>query len=664
VRGAAEEHPRMDEPFLDRLSRRPLLFDGGTGTEIYSRDVFLNISYEQLNIEKPELVESVHRDFLLAGAEAIETNTFAANGPRLDSQGLAKKVREINRAGASIAKRVAAGTAYVAGAVGPLGIRLEPWGPTSVEEAIELFAEQIQGLVEGGIDVLLMETFSDLVEIQAAVRAARKICELPVIAMMTVDDEGRTPEGVPPEWLGQKLEQTGADVVGVNCSVGPAQMLSVVETMSQVCERPIAAMPNAGVPRTIDGRMHYLTSPIYMARYARRFVDAGAKIVGGCCGVTPEHISAMREVLGGDPEPTVVVPRVVVEAPREAPHKPVRKEDKSRLSRKVCDGRFVTMVEAFPPRGCDAEAIVDEIARLAHAGIDSILVSDDPRLVSRMSPISLAWLILERSGGRSPAWDALEPILQYACRDRSLLGLQSELLGAHALGLRNLMPITGHARRPGDTVVSRPFFDVDAVGLTNVVSRLNHGLDLGNTTIGPPTRFFTAANATVGALDLDAEVARFGWKVDAGAEFAVTTPVFVRSELERFLERIEDVRVPIMLNVVPLSSLREAEHLAGEVPGVNVPPEVLDRFSADDDPEDARRKGTELARELLEEMHHLVEGVLVSGPHALGARAMEILDGFVGRQVVERREFPGRLGIKGGAEAMRYGDEAAPGASS
>ncbi|RMF75754.1 MAG: bifunctional homocysteine S-methyltransferase/methylenetetrahydrofolate reductase [Acidobacteria bacterium] len=635
-------------PLVERLRQGVLLFDGGIGTEIYGRGVFLNVCYEELNLSRPELVEEVHRAFLLAGADAIETNTFGASAPRLEAHGLADRLREINAAAVRIARRAANGTAYVAGAVGPLGIRLEPWGPTSVDEAVALFRQQVEALAEAGVDLVSLETFSDLVEIQAAIRACREVDpSLPVLAMMTVDEEGRTPEGVPPEWLGRKLDETDAEVIGVNCSVGPASMLPVVEAMAAVTERPLAAMPNAGIPRTVDGRMHYLTSPVYMARYVRRFVQAGARVVGGCCGVTPEHIRAMRAVLAGSAGEQRARPRIVVAAPRGTPHPPVPAEQRSRLARKVAEGRFVTIVEAPPPRGYDAGRVLENVSRLAAAGVDAVLVPDDPRVTLRMSPLSLALLIVRQTAGGSGRAGTLEPVLQYSCRDRSLLGMQSDLLGAHALGLRNVMPITGNAPRPGQPVWSPATFDVDAIGLTNVIARLNRGLDVGDTPIGGQTRFFTAANATVGAPNLDEEIDRLWWKVDAGAEIAVSTPVFSREALARFLERIAAFRVPFVAGIWPVSDLREAEHLAGEVPGIDVPHAVLDRLARFDDPADQAREGLAIAREVLEAVRPLVEGVYVAGHHD-AARALELLDGVVGRAVDERRTFPGRPGIRSG----------------
>ncbi|UCF69633.1 MAG: bifunctional homocysteine S-methyltransferase/methylenetetrahydrofolate reductase [Acidobacteriota bacterium] len=625
------------------------------GTEIYSRGVFLNRCYEELNLSRPQLVERSHTEFIRAGADVIETNTFAANRPKLEAHGLGGRTREINRAGAQLACKAANGRVFVAGSVGPLGIRLEPWGPTTVDEAVALFREQVQGLVEGGVDLLSLETFSDLVEIQAAVRAVRESGELPVIAMMTVDEEGRTPEGVPPEWIAQKLEATGAELLGVNCSVGPASMLSVIEAMAASTSRPLAAMPNAGIPRTVDGRMLYLTSPAYMGRYARRFVRAGARVVGGCCGVTPEHVRSMREALG-EAAGRRVVPRVVVAPPRSPSTAPaprtVPREQKSRLARQVAHGRFACLVELAPPHGWETAQLLGRAEQLARAGVDGLMVTDDPRAMARMSSLALARLVMERVAAAGPT----ETVLQYSCRDRALDGMQSDLLGAHALGLRNLMLLTGQAPRPGESSWSSGVFDIDAIGLTNVVTRLNHGLDVGDNPIGDPTAFFSGVLATIAAPDLDEEVRRFEWKVDAGAEFAVTSPVFDLESFERFAGLVAHVRVPIVATIHPLGSLREAEHLAAEVPGVHVPSAILERMAKAEKQGREAEMGLEIARELAEAVHRAVEGLLISGPRALEVEPLAILDGLIGSDVAERRAFPGRPGVKGGAEALRYDD--------
>lgn len=637
----------MRQPFLDLLSERVVLFDGGTGTVLYSRGVFFNRCYEELNLTKPELVAEVHRAFALAGADVVETNTFSASRPRLEKHGLGEKVREINRSGALLARQAIGNEILVAGSVGPLGIRLEPWGPTTVSEAEGLFREQIEGLMEGGVDLLVLETFSDLVEIQAAIKAAEAVGSVPFVALMTVDEEGRTPEGVPPEWVAQKLAASSAAVVGVNCSVGPAAMLSVVETMARVIDKPLAALPNAGMPRSIESRMHYLANSDYMARYALRFVEAGARVVGGCCGVMPEHIRSMRDALGRGVV-REVAPRVTVEAPRALPRPEVPQPDKSSLGRKIAGGQFVGLIELPPPRGWSSEERRDLVRALVPAGLDGVLVSDDPRAQARMSPLAMARLVIEESGGR------VEPVLQYSCRDRNLLGMQSDLLGAHALGIRNLMLVTGRAPRLGEAFWATQVFDVDAIGLTNVVFRLNHGLDVGDNPIGDPTAFLVGGLVVPGAPDSQNELERLGWKIDAGAEFLITTPVFDGEGLKRFLGAIEPFRVPVLATVWPPRSLGEAEFLAEEMPGVQMPAEFLARIAAAGSPEGEVEVSLDIARELIEQIHPLVEGIVLSGKLARDPRALDLLKGYLGRPVTERRSFPGRPGVKGGAEGVRF----------
>jgi homocysteine S-methyltransferase len=642
----------MPRSFLEVIQERPVLFDGGIGTEIYARGVFLNRCYEELNLTRPGLVQEVHRSFLLAGAEAIETNTFGASRPRLEPHGLGERVRELNLEAARITRAEVGERAFVAGAVGPLGIRLEPWGPTSVDEAVGLFREQMLGLVEGGVDLLVLETFSDLVEIQAAVRAAKQTAPLPIVAMMTVDENGRTPEGVPPEWMTQKLEATGAHVIGINCSVGPAPMLSVLELMNGMTHTPLAAMPNAGIPRQVEGRLLYVTSPAYMGRYASRFASAGARVVGGCCGVTPEHVRAMRQALSQTPAEEVF-PRVVVEPPRAAPREPVAKEEKSTLAAKAESGRWLTLFELSPPRGWETQKLLDGVTPLLEAGLDGLLIPDDPRALSRMSSLALARLVLDGPCAGSGA-QVCEPVLSYSCRDRRLLGLQADLLGAHALGLRNLLPFTGQEPRPGEASWSSGSFDVDGIGLTNVAFRLNHGLDVGDNPIGEPTAFFIGATLAAAPPMPDEEVRRFEWKVDAGAEYAVTTPIFDESVLESILEQIASVRVPVIATVRPPRSLRELESLAQEMPGVRVPEGLLSRFSETEDQADQRRLGIEIARGIAERVRPMVEGIVISGLELSSEEGLEIAGEWIGSDVPESRPFPGRPGIKGGAEGQRY----------
>jgi len=621
----------MKRTFSETLAERVVLFDGAMGTRLYDLGVFLNRCFDELNLSNANLVETVHRSYVAVGCDVIETNTFGANRPKLEKHGLGDEVRAINRAGAAIARKAAGDDVFVAGAVGPLGVRIEPWGPTSVDEAAQIFAEQAEGLVEGGVDLFSVETFYDLAEVEAAVLGIRRVSDLPIVAQMTLEDDGNSLEGVDPETFGRRLAALPVQAVGVNCSVGPAAMLEAVERMARVVALPLAAQPNAGKPRAVDNRNLYLCSPEYMAVFAKRFVEAGVRIVGGCCGTTPEHLKAIRRSI------RAVVPSkrssIAVSEGAPAPSlevTPVPVAERSRLARGVLDGRFVVSVEMLPPRGHELDKTVVSARLLHEAGIDAINIPDGPRATARMSPMAMA-IRLERDIG-------IETIIHYCCRDRNLLGMQSDLLGAHAVGLRNVLVITGDPPKLGDYPDATAVFDVDSIGLTNMVTRLNRGLDVGGNPIGAPTSFFVGCGVNPGAPDLDREIARFEWKVDAGAQFAVTQPVFDVDALLHFLERVRHVRIPFVAGVWPLASYRNAEFMNNEVPGVNVPDPVLERMRRADTKEKARAEGVAIAQESLAALLAHVQGVQISAPFGRVATALEVA------QVIpaERRQPPAR----------------------
>jgi methionine synthase / methylenetetrahydrofolate reductase (NADH) len=621
----------MKRNFSEVLADRVVVFDGAMGTRLYDLGVFLNRCFDELNLSNAGLVETVHRSYVSVGCDVLETNTFGANRVKLEKHGLGDDVRAINRAGAAIARKAASDEAFVAGAIGPLGVRIEPWGPTSVDEAAQIFAEQAEGLVEGGVDLFSVETFYDLAEIEAAVLGIRRVTDLPIVAQMTLEDDGNSLEGVDPETFGRQLAALPVQAVGVNCSVGPAAMLEAVERMARVVELPLAAQPNAGKPRAVDNRNLYLCSPEYMAVYAKRFVEAGARIIGGCCGTTPEHLKAIRRSI------RAVVPSkrssVAVTEASLAPSAavaPVPVAERSRLARSVTGGRFVVSVEMLPPRGHDLEKTVASARILHEAGIDAINIPDGPRATARMSPMAMA-IRLERDIG-------IETIVHYCCRDRNLLGMQSDLLGAHALGLRNVLVITGDPPKLGDYPDATAVFDVDSIGLTNMVTRLNRGLDVGGNPIGAPTGFYVACGVNPGAPDLDREIARFEWKVDAGAQLCVTQPVFDVEALLRFLERIRHVRIPLIAGVWPLASYRNAEFMNNEVPGVNVPDAVLERMRRADTKEKARGEGVAIAREALEALLPHIQGVQISAPFGRVATALEVAEVIP----ADRRQPPAR----------------------
>jgi homocysteine S-methyltransferase len=589
------------------------------GTMLYAKGFFLNVCYDELALKQPQLVREVHEEYVRAGAEILETNTFGANPVKLGAHGLADDTERINRVAAELARAAAGDRASVVGAIGPLGLRLEPFGPTSRDEARDRFRRQVDGLIAGGVDGFVLETFSDIEEIHAALRAVREACDLPAVTQMTIGDDGLTAYGTTPEDFARQLAEWGADVIGVNCSVGPAGVLDAVERLAKATDRPLSAQPNAGLPKDVGDRKIYLASPEYMASYARRMVEAGARFIGGCCGTTPEHIRKMRDYLASvaPRQPSVVVSREAVIATSGGVAE-IPLAQRSRWGKKLAAGEFVTSVEIVPPKGVNAEPMFAQCRALKAAGVDAVNVPDGPRAQSRMGVLPSAMLI-EREVG-------LETVIHYCCRDRNLLGMLSDIMGAAAAGLRNILIITGDPPKMGPYPDSTAVFDIDSIGLTNLVYRLNHGLDPGNNPIGAPTRWAIGVGVNPAAVDPDRELSRFHWKVDAGAEFAVTQPVFDPRQLEAFLKKVEGYRIPIVAGIWPLLSLRNAEFLANEVPGVSVPDEVLARMRAAQEKgkEAALAEGVQIAREMFARVRGMVQGVQVSAPFGKVEVALEV----------------------------------------
>jgi methionine synthase I (cobalamin-dependent)/5,10-methylenetetrahydrofolate reductase len=601
------------------------------GTQLYAKGVFINRCFESLNLSQPDLVLGVHTEYLRAGADVIESNTFGANRIKLRAFGLSDKVAAINREGARLARDAAtrheAGlsgdTVYVAGAIGPLGIRVEPWGKTGVDEAEQYFREQAEALLEGHVDLFILETFRDLNEIGAAIAAIRGLSDLPIVAQMTTEEDGNSLDGTPPERFAPVLLEKGASVVGVNCSVGPGPMLESIERLAAVTTARLSAMPNAGKPRDIEGRNIYLCSPEYMASYARRFIASGVRLVGGCCGTTPEHIRQIKAA-ARQLAPAALAARrqgagavSLSDVPDSLP--PVPRATKSRLAARLEAGRFVVGIELVPPRGLSYASAIADAQALAGQALDVVTVLDGPRSGARMSALSLAVLIQQQAG--------IETLLQYSCRDKNLLGIQSDLLGAHAMGLRNLLGITGDVRTLGDIPDATAVFDVDSVGLTNLLSRLNRGLDVGGQPIGAPTAFLAGVMVNPAADDFEAELRRFEYKVEAGAEFAVTRPIFEIAAMERFLARIERFRIPIVAGIWPFDSALNAEFMANEVPGVRVPDALLQRMRAAAD-DDAADEGVRIAQELGSRLATMVQGLHIASPGGKLALALRTLEGI------------------------------------
>jgi homocysteine S-methyltransferase len=619
--------------FIESLSTRVLVCDGAMGTMLYAKGVFINRSFDALNITSPDLVGAVHEEYVRAGADIIETNTFGANRIKLGSFGIADKLHAINLEGARIARRAADGRAYVAGSIGPLGVRIEPWGKTGIDEARDWFEEQARALAEGGVDLFVLETFRDLNEIGAAIDAVRRVSDAPIVAQMTTEEDGNTLDGTPPERFAPELEGRGATIIGVNCAVGPAPMLETIERMAAATRVRLSAQPNAGRPRDVEGRNLYLCSPEYMGSYARRFVLHNVRIVGGCCGTTPEHIRQMKaavrsvaraavDAAGQQPAATTGADRspISVASQAAAPRSwqpPVPREQKSRLAHSLAHGRFAVAVEVVAPRGVEYEAAIAQARALKIRGVDAISISDGHRSGARISGVSLAVLIEQQAG--------IETLLHYACRDRNLIGIQSDLLGAHAMGLRNLMLITGDPATVGDYPDATAVFDVDSIGLTNLVSRLNRGCDVGGQPIGAPARFHVGVSVNPAAPNLDDELRRFAYKVEAGAEFAVTWPVFDVGAFEGFIKRVESARLPIVAGVLPLESARHAEFMANEVPGSALPDAVLDRMRRAS-PAEARNEGVAIAREIAGRLRPMVQGLQIAATSGSDTAVLEIID--------------------------------------
>jgi homocysteine S-methyltransferase len=604
--------------FRDLLADgRVHVFDGAMGTVFYARGIFINVCFDELNLRQPGLVRDVHAAYLKAGAEVIETNTFGANPVKLAHYGLAEQTGALNRRAAELAREAAGERANVVGAIGPLGIRLEPFGPTSRREAFEHFTAQAQGLLDGGVDGFILETFSDVEEIHEALRAVRAIGDLPIVAQMTIQEDGLTAYGTSPEVFARALDEFGADVIGVNCSIGPQGVLEAIERIARVTERPLSAQPNAGLPREVGDRRIYLASPEYTATYAKSLVEAGARFVGGCCGTTPEHIrEIVKYVASVSPRRVVhVVPGAVAPATGVDP---VPLAERSAWGGKLAAGEFLRTVEIVPPKGVDARQMLEAARQLKAAGVDAVNIPDGPRAQSRMGAV-LASLLIEREVG-------LETVVHYTCRDRNLLSMLSDLLGAAAHGLHNLLLVTGDPPKMGPYPDATAVFDIDSIGLTNLVFRLNHGLDPGGNPIGEPTAFVIGVGVNPAALDPERELKRFAWKVDAGAEFAITQPVFDPVQLEDFLRRVEGFRIPIVAGLWPLVSLRNAEFLANEVPGISVPAAILERMrlAQERGKEAALAEGVAIAREMLARVRPFVQGAQVSAPFGRVSIATEV----------------------------------------
>lgn len=607
--------------FRKTLREEPvIIIDGGMGTSLYDHGVFINQSFDGINLTNPKLVREVHKEFIAAGAELIETNSWGANRLKLRPHGLDDKVYEINKKAAENARESADDNIFVAGVIGPLGNKVKPFGIVSPEEAYGFFKEQIKGLLDGNVDLFMLETFVYLEELEQAVKAVKDSSGLPVLALVTVDEEGNTLIGMGPEGYIPIIESWGVDGVGVNCSIGPHAMLNAVEKIMKVATIPVVAEPNAGIPRNVEGRNLYLCSPEYISTYAQRYIELGVKIVGGCCGTKGEHIKAIRNAA------KMVHPGKLTKSMKAEPQKMpdveiVPTEEKSKFAKKIINNEMVISVELVPPKGWDITSIIEKAEILYKKGVDCINIPDGPRASSRMSPQVLSYL-MQRDVG-------IETILHYCCRDRNLLGMQSDILGNYAAGLKNILIITGDPPKVGDYPDATAVFDVDAIGLTHIVHNLNHGIDIGHNPIGDPTGYFIGVGANPNAIDLDREIDRFFQKADAGAEFAITQPVFDVESLLSFMDKVKTTKVPVIAGVWPLVSYRNAEFMKHEVPGVYVPDSILERMKKHSTKEDALREGIKISRETLSAIKDRVAGIQVSAPFGNIKYSLQVMEGII-----------------------------------
>ncbi len=612
----------MTPSFLQRLDQGILVCDGAMGTLLYEKGGFTHLGcFEGLNLSAPDLVKEVHLGYRKAGADILQTNTFGANRFRLRHFGLEDQVNELNQAGARLARHIASEDLFVAGAVGPLGTLLEPLGTVSFQEAWAAFREQIEVLADAGVDLLMVETMTDANEALQALRAARDVNpQLAVVVQMTLREDGTTSTGMNPEEFTRRLDEAGADVIGLNCSVGPAPMLEALKRMGSVTGRKLSVQPNAGLPRRVEGRYIYLSSPEYMADYAVQFLKAGAGLVGGCCGTTPDHIRMMKNALRATaPGPARV--QVQVPVPPAELIAPPPPQERSRLGRKLSQRKFLTLVEIAPPKGSDPKKEIEGARYLARQGIDAVNIPEDHGSSPRMNAQSLALRIQKEAG--------IECLVHYCCRERNLLTIQSDLLGAHAVGLRNILAVTDDAPQPGDYRAARAVFDVDSVGLVRILKNLSVGLDVGGNPLTSSTFFLVGVGINPGALNRDEELARLESKVEAGANFALTLPVFDGELLQSFLEamasRMGKNRIPVVAGLWPLTSYRNAEFLNNEFAGLSVPDPVLDRMRKVGSGERARAEGIQVARELLEQIRPMAQGVQLATPFGRYDLAIEVL---------------------------------------
>ena len=613
---------RRDTPFREAI-RSLLIFDGAMGSLLYERGIFVTQNFEQLNVTRPEVVRKIHEDYVAAGAQVIETNTFGANGFCLDRHGLGDQVRAYNVAGARLARKAAGEDVWVAGSIGPTGLVPGVASPAELDLVAATFADQAAALVEGGVDLFVLETFRHLEEIRIAIEAARRAApELLIIASMAFNPSETVADGSTPEQVAATLRDWGADVIGVNCGDGPQLALAIAERM-RGAGMPLCVQPNAGLPRTVDGRLLYMATPEYLDVFARRTIQLGATMIGGCCGTTPDHVHWMAKSgrMLGSKHAEIVRPS----AARAAEVVPVLAAtplaERSDFAAKIAAGTFVVSVEVNPAPGLDPSKALEGAKTLLASGVDIVNVADAPRAMARMSNLAFCSLLLERYG--------IQPILHVCGRDRNLLGQMAHLLGAHAIGIRNLVIITGDPPKVGDYPEATAVYDLDAIGLLQMASNMNRGIDpAGKPLPGGQTSFLLATGFEPGAADLDKEIQRLERKKAAGAEVVMTQPIFHTDLLEDVLRRIAHLGLPVLVGVLPLVSYKNAEFLHNEVPGMQIPEQIRERMRKTPGGEAARKEGVKIAREMLFAVRDRVQGAYLMPPLGRYELALQVLDGL------------------------------------
>ena len=611
----------MTDRFRQALHERVLLADGAMGTEFYRRGVFINRCYDALNLSQPDLVEGIHADYVGAGADIITTNTYGAERIRLAQHGLEGQLAEINRAGVAIARRAASESTFVAGSMGPLPLKIQPAGPISSASARETFVEQAEVLIDAGVDLIFLETFRQLQMLREAVRAVKSIStDIPIVASFAFKPVRHYFVGPTPEEVARQVATWGVDVLGTNCVNGPQVMLDIAERLGSVSEIPLSVMPNAGTPEQVDGRTLYLASPEYMAEYARRYVQAGVQLVGGCCGTTPEMIREMRSFLQSVEPGRRRISVQVKSTPKVQPLEPIPLAERSRWGSRI--GReFAISVELDAPRGLDPYKPLRGAKLLADNGIQAVNIADGPRATARMSALALAMRVREEAD--------IDVIVHYCCRDRNILGMQMDLLGAHALGIHNILCVTGDPPKMGNYPEATAVFDLDSVELVRGVRNLNRGIDFGGDPIGDQTKFVIGCGNNPGFEPLPKEVDKFRRKLEAGAEFTFSQPVYDEALLEQFLKEIAEFpRIPFFVGILPLASAKNADFLHNEVPGMQIPNEIRARMHAASGREEQKKEGLRIAAEALRHARSLeqVSGAYIFPPFGRYSAVLDVLN--------------------------------------